>query len=199
MLSNQVKRQTPQEISKKRTRDIVDFIDVRTAIDSDDEKIGSLLVSTFTETYALKIPHIVTTEERLAELRNVKQRRECGITVVLELGYRIIGTFTLIRPDTIESQNWIKGAATLRCVAVDPEFHGLGFSEILLNESERIAMSWSINFICLHVQKGADGVAHLYKKRGYIREPYADLLCHGSDVQGYFLPLDNFSMIRAPQ
>lgn len=188
-----------KEFRKPRSRDIFDFVNIRQASGLDDDDIGDLLVKSFTETYAEKLPHIATPQKRVSELRNVKSRRENGEVFVLELGYRIIGTFSLIRPDSNQSESWIQKAGNLRCLAIDPEFHGLGFSEVLLNESERIARSWSLSFICLHVQKGADGVAKLYKKRGYIREPHGDFESHGLPVEGYLLPLSDIGMPLADQ
>lgn len=188
-----------KEFRKPRSRDIFDFINIRQASGLDDDDIGDLLVKSFTETYAEKLPHIATPQSRISELRNVKNRRENGEVCVLELGYRIIGTFSLIGPDSNQSESWIQKAGNLRCLAIDPEFHGLGFSEVLLNESERIARSWSLSFICLHVQKGADGVAKLYKKRGYIRGPHGDFESHGLPVEGYLLPLSDIGMPLADQ
>lgn len=188
-----------KEFRRPRSRDIFDFINIRQASRIDDDAISDLLVNSFTETYAQKLPQIVTPQQRISELRNVKSRRENGEVCVLEFGYRIIGTFSLIRADSEYSESWIEKAANLRCLAIDPEFHGLGFSEALLAESERLARSWSLNYICLHVQQGAEGVARLYKKRGYIREPHGDFESHGLPVEGYFLPLKEIGAFLADQ
>jgi GNAT superfamily N-acetyltransferase len=188
-----------KEFRKPRSRDIFDFINIRQASCLDDNHVADLLVKSFTETYAQKLPQIVTPQQRISELRDIKSRRENGEVCVLELGYRIIGTFSLINPDSNLSECWIQNAANLRCLAIDPEFHGLGFSEVLLTESERIARSWSLSLICLHVQKGAEGVAKLYKKRGYIRDPHGDFQSHGLPVEAYFLPLSEIGMSLADQ
>jgi len=175
---------------KSRSRDILDFISIRAASGIDDDEIGDLLARTFSLTHAEKLPHAMPSPDRVAELRDVKRRRENGRVVVLELGYRIIGTFALIHPESKISDSWLANGATLRCVAVDPEFHGLGFSTALLAESEELAKSWGVDYICLHVQQGAHGVAKLYQGRGYIREPRGDLRSHGHVIEGYYLPLD---------
>lgn len=174
---------------KPRSRDILDFINIRTASGLDDDEIGDLLVRTFSATHAAKLPHAIPSPARVAELRDVKSRRENGRVIVLELGYRIIGTFALIRPESKMSDSWLVNGATLRCVAVDPEFHGLGFSAALLAESEELARSWGVDYICLHVQQGAHGVAKLYEGRGYRREPRGDLQAHELTIEGYFLAL----------
>lgn len=175
--------------STKRSRDIVSFIRLREATTQDTEEIGNLLVKSFVSTYREKLPHIQTCEERIQELRNVEARMQQGQVFVIELGMQIIGTATLILPHAKQTQSWIKNAANLRCVAIDPDFHGLGFAEILLDESERLARSWNAEFICLHVQRGAHGVARLYQRRGFLREPSADIPCFNNDSEGYYLPL----------
>ena len=176
-------------IETKKTRDIGSFIRLREALSTDLTEIGELLVKTFSQTYKAKMPHIHTCNERYEELRDVESRRAHGKVLVLELGRQIIGTVTLIYPNAKETQSWIRNAANLRCLAIDPGFHGLGFSEILLDECERLARSWNADFICLHTQSGALGVARLYTRKGYLREPSGDTLCFENESEGYYLPL----------
>lgn len=174
---------------KPRSRDILDFISIRQASGIDDDEVGDLLVRSFGETHAEKLPNAMLPPSRVTELRDVKTRREHGRVFVLELGYRIVGTFALIRPGSDLSDSWLPNGATLRCVAVDPEFHGLGFAQALLAQSEEVARTWEADYICLHVFKGATGVAKLYQARGYLREPCGDILSHGHMIEGYYLPL----------
>lgn len=186
-----------KNLRKPRSRDIFDFINIRTATRLDERAVGNLLVTSFAETNARKNPGVATSPERIAELQDVRSRRQNGEVVIIEFGYRIIGTFTLIRPgSSLAPECWLKNAALLRCVAIDPEFHGLGFSEILLAESERLAQSWSASYICLHVQQGADGVAKLYRRRGYERDPSGDFDIHGYRVEAYALSLKRLECVR---
>lgn len=179
----------PTTSSTKRSRDIANFVRLRPATSSDDQVIGNLLVKAFTMTYEEKLPHIHTPPERIEELRNIDGRRKQGEVFVLELGFQIIGTATLIYPRAEETQSWIGNAANLRCVAIDPAFQGLGFSELLVDEAIRMARNWKSDFICLHVQSGAYGVARLYQRKGFLREPCGDGVFHGNLSEGYYLPL----------
>lgn len=172
------------------SRDIINFIRLQSSSPDQDSAIGDLLVKAFTETYALKLPDIVAPAGRIQELRNVAARRQAGVVVILELGYRIIGSFSLIKPGEVVSESFRRNSANLRCFAIDPEFQGLGFAEILLAESERLARIWNCDGICLHVQNGAFGVERLYKKRGYARAPKSDLISYGFKVDAYYLTLN---------
>ncbi|MCB0361770.1 MAG: GNAT family N-acetyltransferase [Bdellovibrionales bacterium] len=186
MLENQ-----PRQFKRNRSRDILHYINLKSASSNHDDEIGNLLVRSFMDTYQEKLPHLHTTQERIDELREVNKRRRDGEVFILELGYRIIGTAAIIRPNTVENQSWTPHSANLRCLAIDPDFHGLGFSEILIDRSFKIAQGWLSHSICLHVQEGAEGVSRLYTAKGYLRDPIGDMTCHGCQVNGYWLPIQN--------
>lgn len=172
-------------VGVKRARDITNFINLRPAMPSDDLAIAELLLHTFLTTYKEKLPDVHTTEERKRELRDVGARRRQGFVGVAELGYRIIGTFSLIHPESPVSEAWGDPGATLRCVAIDPEFHGLALSELLLNEADRVARAWYSRTIYLHVQKGANKVAVLYQRHGYVRDMSGDKASLGAELEAY--------------
>lgn len=187
------------EEGTQRSRDILNFIALRLAGAQDVPKIAELLVHSFSKTYASKLPHIETPQERLTELRDVEARMRDGQVVVLELGYRIIGTAAILRSGTAECESWLENAVNLRCLAIDPEFHGLRFSEALLNEAESLARAQGADYICLHVQEGAEGVARLYTGRGFMRDESGDAYAHGHRIQAYFLPLNERARSRIEQ
>jgi len=172
-------------------RDILNFLTVRDAEPRDDLAVGALLLKSFIETYSNKLPHITTGADRKAELLDVATRRREGVVKVVELGYRIVGTYTLIRPSSSLCQSWIPRTANLRCVAVDPEFHGYSFSEVILREAAEMAKRWECAGICLHVQKGADGVARLYTRFGFVADTSGDRVFHGHENAGYFYRFDS--------
>jgi GNAT superfamily N-acetyltransferase len=172
-------------------RDIVNFIHVRKALPGDDLAVAELLTKTFISTYEKKLPTVATSDSRRLELQNVALRRRNGHVAVAELGFRIIGTFALIHPDAEESESWLPAGATLRCVAIDPDFHGLDLSLLLLKEAERVAKFWHSECICLHVQAEADRVASLYERNGYRRDPRGDKESHGNKICGYVKFLEN--------
>jgi GNAT superfamily N-acetyltransferase len=171
-------------------RDLANFIRIRPALPSDDLGLAELLIHTFSSTYERKLPSVITTKERKQELRDVSSRRKHGYVGVAELGYRIIGTFSLIHPESPRSEAWNPNGATLRCVAIDPEFHGLRLSELLLQGADRVASAWNSAGLYLHVQKGADKVAKLYLRHGYQRDPNGDKLSFGCELEGYLKCLE---------
>ncbi len=178
---------TGKRLRHKDPRDVANFMHLRIAGPGDDPAISDLLMRTFLETYAKKLPDVETTEERKLELRDVATKRRSGIVCVMEFGHKVVGTFSLIHPESPESDAWIENYATLRCVAIDPEFHGLQFSHMMLEESVRLSCSWALSGICLHVQKGADKVAALYERFGYERDARGDMISTGQEIEGYAL------------
>lgn len=177
IITNQLKPQRPRDVSH--------FIRLRAATPSDDLVLADLLLRTFISTYERKLPSVATSDERKAELKNVSARRRQGFVCVAELGYQVIGTFALIHPESLTSEAWQPGGATLRCLAIDPDFHGLDLSEVLILEAERIAKFWRANGIFLHVQAGADRVAALYERHGFVRDETGDKISCGNKLSGF--------------
>lgn len=170
-------------------RDLTNFMSIRNAHPGDDLVVGELLVRTFRETYAQKLPSIMTTPEREIELRDVNSRRINGVVRVTELGFQIIGSYSLIAPGSGLDESWTPRTCTLRCVAVDPRFHSLKLSEKLIFDALEVAQKWKASAICLHVQSGADGVARLYQKFGFVRDPRGDKRYMGNAIDGYLIEL----------
>lgn len=175
----------PSQLAARR--DIERFVTVRDAHPGDDRAIAGVLVTAFTLTYAQRLPDVKTDASRVLELVNIEARRRCGVVRVMELGARVIGTHSLMRPGTPECQIWRKAAANLRCLAIDTEFHGLKLSERLLVDAEAHAVSWGVGEVCLHVQQGADGVAKLYRGYGFERDADGDIEANGNYLEGYTL------------
>ena len=176
-----------------KRRDVANFIKLRNAHPGDDTVIGGLLIRSFRETYAIKLPYIYTSQERESELRDVHSRRSAGCVRVLELGYELIGTYSLIPPENAGPASWRPFAASLRCLAIDPKFHSLRLSDALLVDAIGMAHTWKVDNICLHVQMGANGVARLYERHGFERDPEGDTVVHGYNIQGYVLSLQRRS------
>ena len=153
--------------------DVRNFLIRRVARPGDDLQIAALLEQSFVTVYEKKL-RLATPEERKRELRDVATRRENGIVGVLELGYRIVGTFSLIAPGSKSSQCWIPEAANLRCLAVDPEYQGYGFADMLVRWSDEVARAWKLSTLCLHIQDGAESLGRLYSRHGYLRSPEGD-------------------------
>jgi GNAT superfamily N-acetyltransferase len=149
-------------------------INIRRALPRDDFALGELMVQSFVETYACKMPEVVVTETRKTDLRSVASRRESCCVLVAESGDRIVGTLTLFPAGSAQSKSWRTDSAEIRYMAVDRKFHGKAISEKLLASCIEISKSWRVPFISLHVRRGAEGVARLYMKHGWKREPAGD-------------------------
>lgn len=154
----------------------------------DDARIGELLVEAFIEAYAKKMPEVVVHDQRKAELRDVAGKRKVATVLAAEAAGQVVGTVAIYPPGAPGSEAWIGNAADLRHLATDVSLHGKGLAAKLLDEAERIAREeWKAVGICLHVRRGAHGVARLYEKRGFKREPAGDFERPGVFLEGYFL------------
>jgi GNAT superfamily N-acetyltransferase len=165
----------------------MDEIRIREAAPADDSAVGELLVQAFVDTYARKMPEVVVTDERKAELRDVSKKREEALVLVAEWAGEVVGTVAVFKPGSPKSEAWISNSADLRHLAIDVRYHGQGIAKLILDEAERIAFSWGIDQICLHVRRGAHGVAKLYTSRGFVRDPRGDLEYPSVFLEAYVL------------
>ncbi len=149
------------------------------AEEKDDRELGELLVDAFVSLYARKMPEVVVGEERKADLRDVASKRASGASRVLVAWSvksgrpAIAGTVTIFRPEA-SRRAWRPGQSELRYMAVARDFRAAGISDALLKESGRLAREWGARAICLHVRRGASGVAGVYRRYGYERRPEGD-------------------------
>lgn len=148
---------------------------VREATENDDRAIGDLLVAAFEKTYARKMPEVVMTDTRRADLRDVASKRKIAKVWVYEQGGEVVGTVALWPAGAPRTEAWIPGGVDLRHLAVDERHRGGLVSKALLDVCEAHARSMNAKAVCLHVRKGATGVQKLYESRGYQRKPEGDL------------------------
>lgn len=164
------------------------MIHVREANAKDDERVGELLVEAFVTAYAAKMPEVVVSEERKRSLRDVASKRQRATVFVAELDGRVVGTVMIVRPGARDSEAWLEGYADLRQLAVDVSLQGQGLSKALLDHAERVVREeWRCPGMCLHVRRGAFGVARLYEGRGFLRVPEGDLPLPDVYLEGYVL------------
>jgi GNAT superfamily N-acetyltransferase len=161
---------------------------VREARPGDDARIGDLLVDAFLATYARKMPEVVYDDARKNELRDVATKRDRALVLAAELDGRVVGTVAIFRPGAADSEAWLPNHSDLRHLAVDPALHGKGVSKPLLDRAEAVARDdWKVDGICLHVRKGAEGVARLYESRGFRRDPSGDMVKPTVTLEAYAL------------
>jgi predicted N-acetyltransferase YhbS len=150
-------------------------VTIREATEADDRAIGDLLVRAFVEKYATKMPEVKVTERRIAELRDVANKRACAKVWVAERNGQVLGTVALWLKDSKGSESWIPTACDLRHLAVDSAERGQGTSAALLETAEQCARHSGASAVVLHVRRGAVGVRRLYEARGYRRDESGDL------------------------
>jgi len=147
----------------------------REATPADDTAIGELLVQAFVEQYARKLPEVELSDQRKADLRAVAAKREVAKVWVVEHEREVVGTVAVWPPKSKGSEAWVPGAADLRHLAVSADHRGGIVSRLLLDGAEKWAREHRCECVCLHVRRGAEGVARVYERRGYERMPSGDL------------------------
>ena len=151
------------------------MIQIREATAADDEAIGELLVGAFLTNYARKMPEVVITEQRKADLRAVAEKRAVAKVWVAERDEKIVGTIALWPLGAKGSEAWVPGGVDVRHLAVDVSVQGQGVSTQLIEAAEAWARASGAKSACLHVRRGAKGVRRVYEQRGYLRDPSGDL------------------------
>lgn len=163
---------------------------VRWAEPRDDAAIGELLVTSFVEQYARKLPEVVVTGHRKAELRDVASKRGLAKVWVAEHEGELVGTVALWPPGAHGSEAWSPNASDLRHLAVAKSHRGGVVSRLLVDTAEAWAREHGCACVSLHVRRGADGIRALYEKRGYVRAPEGDLdLLPEVFLEAFVLPL----------
>jgi GNAT superfamily N-acetyltransferase len=147
---------------------------LRLAGDGDDGALGELLVSAFVDTYRRKLPQVVVTERRKAELRATAAKRQVARVWVAEADGALAGTVALWEPGAPGSEAFFPRMSDIRHLAVDPRHRGRGLSGLLLDAAEAHARTVGEG-VCLHVRRGAEGVKRLYQRRGYQLHAPGDL------------------------
>lgn len=170
---------------------------IRPAVEADDAAVGALLVEAFLSQYERLGLGIATSAERLADLRDQAEKRANACVLVAEDGGRVVGTVSLYPPGAPRSEAWIPGAADLRLLGIDAAHQGKGLSGRLMDAAEALARTWNVPAICLHTRREAAGVARLYVRRGYLRDPSGDI-DHLPYVylEAYYLSLSGEAMRR---
>ncbi|MBI3558202.1 MAG: GNAT family N-acetyltransferase [Deltaproteobacteria bacterium] len=163
-------------------------ITVREATPQDDVRIGEILVEAFVTAYAQKMPEVVVHDERKRELRAVAEKRRHATILVAELDGKIVGTVSIFKPGALGTEAWLADGADLRHLATDVSLHGKGLAGALLSKAEEIVRDvWKAKHVCLHVRRGATGVARMYVSRGYVRDPSGDFDKPGVYLEAHVL------------
>lgn len=148
---------------------------IRPAGPQDDDVLGELLVESFVTTYARKMPEVVVHDRRKADLRDTRRRRESVAVLVAELAGKVAGTITVNPVGYEGTRAWLPNAVEIRLMAVAPQAQGKGVAAALLEAAHQLARDAGASVSCLHVRRGAVGVARFYVNQGYQRDPSGDV------------------------
>jgi GNAT superfamily N-acetyltransferase len=141
----------------------------------EDEEIGELLVRSFVETYAREMPEVVVGESRLRELRDVETIRRNATVLTWTAEGRVAAVCAVYPPGFVGGKAWLPRASELRFMAVHPDFQGQGVASPLLESALREAVGkQGAHTMCLHVRRGAHGVARFYARHGFERDVRGD-------------------------
>lgn len=116
--------------------------------------------------------------ERLRLLRDARARAESGdLLVAVEPGSeRIVGTVSLLRPDSPLVRQSRAGEAEIRLLAVLPAARRSGTGEALMNEALTRAQAWGVPAVVLDTGPGNDASQRLYHRLGFERLPERETL-----------------------
>lgn len=174
------------EFRNKRVhkRDIMGFVNLRLAHVCDDEDLGSFLLRTFSDAHSRFDPENPPTCERIAELLNTRTRRENGMTKILELGRRIIGTYSLLGRESLVSEGWSQEASYFSSFAIDPSMQGMGFAPLMMMDALHEALGQGYQAMELHVTQSAKKLLDFYGDYGFVRDPKGDSFRAGQALYG---------------
>src|SRR5262245_52488822 len=101
------------------------MLTIREARASDDQQLGELLVDSFVEAYARKMPDVVVNDERKRDLRDLAAKRGSSQAKVLvaEMNGESVGTLTILMP-AAASRSWTPNTAEIRFMAVSHDCRG---------------------------------------------------------------------------
>lgn len=187
------KSMTDPWIKNSAERDLINFAKIRTAYQSDDLALGDMLVRTFRQTQQESLSYLLTSTKREIELRDIQSRRRNGRVRILELGFQIIGTYSLSAQKSAQDESWTDNICTLHCVAIERKFQSQAILEKLLIDAIHQAQKWRAEGICLHIQEDADAVARVFGQFGFKHDTRGDKLWMGATIKGYLLPLKPYT------
>jgi GNAT superfamily N-acetyltransferase len=120
----------------------------------------------------------------LEEITDVPSRLGDSELIVAELQGRIIGSITLyLDSHSVDQkylklhrtdQGWPKGWASIRLLAVHPEYRRMGVGRGLLEECVRRCLVRSVSTIGLHTTEIMEVARQIYERRGFVRAPEFD-------------------------
>ncbi|MDP8969585.1 MAG: GNAT family N-acetyltransferase [Actinomycetota bacterium] len=177
---------------------------IRDARASEIRELAALLASCFAE-YGRRLPPGIWNAYR-AEIGNLEERRAVSELIVASDGARLVGTVTFFPDATFDAHGWPQGASSLRLLAVDPAFRGMGIGRLLIEECRRRARALQVRSLGLHTADVMAAGIKLYERMGFVRAPLLDFDPHahyeadptatGKDDQGQTATHSSYCPVR---
>jgi len=143
----------------------------------------SRLISDSFKQYAPSAPS-KSWQSYLEEITDVRSRLGDSELIVAELQGRIVGSVTLYLDSHLVDDNYLKshptdqgwpeGCASIRLLAVHPEYRRLGIGGGLLEECVRRSLDRSISTVGVHTNEIMEVARQIYERRGFVRVPEFD-------------------------
>ncbi len=127
----------------------------------------------------------------LESITDVRSRMYKSQLIVAESGEELAGTVTLYINAEDSNENWPKGWAAIRLLAVHPGFRRLGVARTLMEECLERCREHGIATVGLHTTKIMSIALRMYENMGFIRAPEFDFHPRpGVTVMAFRLDLD---------
>jgi GNAT superfamily N-acetyltransferase len=111
----------------------------------------------------------------LADIIDVRSRLDESDLIVAELDHKLMGTVTLYLDGSRSfPDEWPKGWAIVRLLAVHPKYRGQGIGYALMEECIRRCRQAKVASIGLHTAEIMDIACRMYEKMGFVRFPESD-------------------------
>lgn len=149
---------------------------IRDARSSETSELAALLACCFAE-YSTQLPPGIWHAYR-TEIGNLEQRRAVSELIVASDGARLLGTVTFFPNATFDAHGWPEGASSLRLLAVDPAFRGMGIGRLLIEDCRRRARARQVRSLGLHTADVMTAGIKLYERMGFVRAPQLDFDPH---------------------
>jgi len=115
-------------------------------------------------------------EAYLKNIKDVQSRLKVSELIVAEMEGRLVGTVTLfLKASGSSREEWPEGWASVRLLAVHPDYRRRGIGRALMEECIRRARKAGIRTIGLHTSKLMDAARRMYEMMGFKRAPELDI------------------------
>jgi GNAT superfamily N-acetyltransferase len=148
-------------------------IQIRDARPGELDQVSLLLKAAYQE-YEDFIPSGAW-QSYIEDIMDVRSRLEKADLIIAEMNRQLVGTVTLyLKVSRFSEEQWPKGWAGIRLLAVDPGHRELGIGRALMEECVRRCREHGIRKIGLHTTEVMKVARRMYEQMGFTRAPESD-------------------------